>query len=1111
MKSIIISCAAVLAPLCAAAADHDAGPIGAFSVVPETGTLQELGTVHIRFTGTTAGIDEHPDLSGVILTRKGDMTVYTVADSRVSYSDVYLDFALKGDDTPTVIKENGTYTLDIPAGVFTSVKDPSVSNSAIHLEYVIDASATTTMSAFRLTPEPGEIEELASVNIVFPDSKNGIDIFSFDTSGITLTSAGSSFKVAKATPNFKDSSVTMTFAPAGETGAQTITTPGTYRLHIPAGTFKEDFTGVSCDEINADYTIPGQGTTIPAEFADMVAVPADGAAVGALKTVEITFPNMADGIDYPIADAASITLQRKGDDTVYHANTTTVGGPGLRTLSTGFNLPSVTVSDILTFTEAGEYEMTIPAGVVRAYGSGTPNQEIKLSFTVDPMLNFTCRLSPSSGSVSATYPAIKVTPGEGMGNIRVRNTGTHATLTCGEQVITLDAADAADGQSVSLTAPADTEIVFGTWELLIPSGMLEGENSEGTTLYNYNDITASYTLQAPEKFSFTLTPDNEVVDAFTRLSASCSGKGLKKVAVDTEAGTPLLTSAGGSEYPLEGKVSGKTVNFTLVENTVLPDGVYTASIPAGYIVSTDTYGLTAPADAATASFTIKRPVMPADASQGMLVINEGWFGHDNGSINFFGNDGDTVYDIFSLANPGKCLGATSQYGQCHGDRIYVVSKQTGSGNGVTGGQLAVLDAQTLELAGQIDEIDGRTSGARAFCAWDTHKGYITTDKGIFIVNLDEMSITAPVNNLDIIDSFDTFGEMAVMGDYVFVTLKYGGVAVIDPAQDDITAIIPAELATTLVTTADGSLYAATQDEESEFVRITTTEPFATSSVNINEDKCKIANIWTTWKKAPIAAAKDGNAVFYTTVADNATTVARYDFDSDTFTRDFITLPGTADGEQADWVLYGSGISVDPATGLVVLMAVEKGYGTHYRQNRIYYADPSDGHILTDKTVTLRPYYWFPSMALYPCFSAPSLTLPESYSFTLDGNRSATINMTEAATLPVGNPHMIRYTAISSDPEICTVNSTAPGIYEIQGTAIGAATVTVTASYPGKTSRADIAVNVGATSLDAVGATAIRSDVYDTRGMLILRDAHYDDISKLSPGIYIANGKKIVIK
>ena len=107
--------------------------------------------------------------------------------------------------------------------------------------------------------------------------------------------------------------------------------------------------------------------------------------------------------------------------------------------------------------------------------------------------------------------------------------------------------------------------------------------------------------------------------------------------------------------------------------------------------------------------------------------------------------------------------------------------------------------------------------------------------------------------------------------------------------------------------------------------------------------------------------------------------------------------------------------------------------------------------------------------------------------------------------------MIRYTAISSDPEICTVNSTAPGIYEIQGTAIGAATVTVTASYQGKTSRADIAVNVGATSLDAVGATAIRSDVYDTRGMLILRDAHYDDISKLSPGIYIANGKKIVIK
>lgn len=50
-----------------------------------------------------------------------------------------------------------------------------------------------------------------------------------------------------------------------------------------------------------------------------------------------------------------------------------------------------------------------------------------------------------------------------------------------------------------------------------------------------------------------------------------------------------------------------------------------------------------------------------------------------------------------------------------------------------------------------------------------------------------------------------------------------------------------------------------------------------------------------------------------------------------------------------------------------------------------------------------------------------------------------------------------------------------------------------------------------TSLTGVGSEAGRSDVYNVCGVLVLRDATVRDIQKLDKGIYIVNGKKIVVK
>lgn len=47
---------------------------------------------------------------------------------------------------------------------------------------------------------------------------------------------------------------------------------------------------------------------------------------------------------------------------------------------------------------------------------------------------------------------------------------------------------------------------------------------------------------------------------------------------------------------------------------------------------------------------------------GFFILNEGWFGHDNGSVSFLNNEDNFSYRTYQAANPGMELGTTSEYG-----------------------------------------------------------------------------------------------------------------------------------------------------------------------------------------------------------------------------------------------------------------------------------------------------------------------------------------------------------------------------------------------------------------------------------------------------------------
>ena len=129
---------------------------------------------------------------------------------------------------------------------------------------------------------------------------------------------------------------------------------------------------------------------------------------------------------------------------------------------------------------------------------------------------------------------------------------------------------------------------------------------------------------------------------------------------------------------------------------------------------------------------------PVDYTQGLFLVNEDWYGWDNGTVNFLTSDGRWVYRAFRRENPGETLGVTTQYGAIYGGRFFFVSKQASStADASTGGRLVVADALTLKKVAAFDEIGG---DGRAFVGVDEHTAYIGTSSGITRFDLESMSL-----------------------------------------------------------------------------------------------------------------------------------------------------------------------------------------------------------------------------------------------------------------------------------------------------------------------------------------------------------------------------------
>ena len=339
-----------------------------------------------------------------------------------------------------------------------------------------------------------------------------------------------------------------------------------------------------------------------------------------------------------------------------------------------------------------------------------------------------------------------------------------------------------------------------------------------------------------------------------------------------------------------------------------------------------------------------------DYTQGVFMVNEDWFGHRNSTTNYLTRDGKFVY------NNTTEIGATACFGAAWGNRYYIIAKQAkDNGSEVEGGRITICDANTMRIIKQIKDIDGKDG--RSFCGVDEHKAYVSTSRGIYTLNLDELTVGAAVKNADGGDAeLGECGNMVRLGDYVYAT-EYGkSLRIIDCNNDRIVVTITAKVYS-ITMSKDGQLWVSTDKGISRV----NTESRQLEEIALPSGIGVPAKDIYAWKSDGLCASLQNNVIYWTASGWNPTTIFKYDIDNNEFAK---VVDLTSDANK--WMMYSaSNLRVDPVTDNLYV-SLFKAYGSQDYAVRIY---DNNGNQLNEYELTQKNY-WFPGMFVFPDVEDP---------------------------------------------------------------------------------------------------------------------------------------------
>jgi Domain of unknown function (DUF5074)/PKD-like domain len=321
---------------------------------------------------------------------------------------------------------------------------------------------------------------------------------------------------------------------------------------------------------------------------------------------------------------------------------------------------------------------------------------------------------------------------------------------------------------------------------------------------------------------------------------------------------------------------------------------------------------------------------------GFFVVNEGWYTHEPGDVNFYRNGEDSVYQyVFKRNNPGKTLGASTQYGAIFNNKMYLVSKEEVA--------LVAADAGTMKETGRINQLP---AAPNSFLGVNTGTGLVGTMNGVYPINLQTLTAGSKITAVN-----GQIGDMIKSGSYVFVMSETDGVVALNSNDFSLAKkLVAADLGFAM--TPDGTIWAG----QAKYL-------FAINPQSLKVDTIPspftLYGTWGAWKAGMITASTVENAVFIGKALDewgaSGQEIYKYSVgNTASLQTPFITIPASRS-------LYGAGVRYNPGNNTLVVTDMKSGYGQNSKDNALYIYDASSGGL--KKSVAYTGFF-FPAMPVF---------------------------------------------------------------------------------------------------------------------------------------------------
>lgn len=546
----------------------------------------------------------------------------------------------------------------------------------------------------------------------------------------------------------------------------------------------------------------------------------------------------------------------------------------------------------------------------------------------------------------------------------------------------------------------------------------------------------------------------------------------------------------------------------------------------------------------------------ADYRDGVFIVNEDWYGHQNSTVNWISDDWEWTYRVFQQANEGKELGCTNQYGQIYGGKFYLIAKQEKDpGAAVKGGRITVADARTMKCLFQSDLIDpsGNQCDGRGCLGIDEHKLYISTSNGVWIFDTDNYKVTGMVegtanpNGSDDKPNTDPSGSlyhgqcgsMIRVGNRVFVAHQSEGLLVVDPATDKVTDVLTMQPVYDLlpdpangtkkmpgigsvVLAKDGSLWVSVARDihgtGATLPYLMRVDPVTLEQtvIDVPDGFYPPSNSWYAWTPDGFCASAKNNILYWNGGSNSwfsGAKVFKYDIVRKEFSK-IIDLDQEAEDQGLDsktrWNIYGCSMRVHPVTDRLYISMF------HNFQNPTYKLRVTDADGRTEKEVDMISNYWFPSLPVFPDNYSPEahnpgevvLDGPAPWSIALQGLFTDADSMESAIVVSVtGVSEPEAFSAVVENGNIVITPVALNGLRN--------GTINLKANSNGELATMSLSVRFPSSGIDMINSDNIQTVQSYSQAIYYTLDGQELSSPPSKPGIYIlrtsSSTRKIIVR